>query len=429
MRSAAKTTRREFLGRSAAIGGAALAAPTVLSSQVFGANEKVGIGVIGPGRRGRSLWGWAGGLAQLVAAADVNLPRAEKAVKGKSDCAYQDYRKMLERDDVDGVLVGTPDHWHAICSIHACEAGKDVYVEKPMTLTIREGRLMVEAARKHKRVVQCGSQQRSMPTNRRGCELIRNGVLGTIKKVIAHNYPSPWNCGLPGGTAPKGLDWDMWCGPTELRPYHKHIYAPRAHPGWISFRTWSGGEMTGWGAHGLDQVQWALGMDDSGPIEVWTEGGEFDPPTYTKPEGRGRGDKQCSKPKVMMRYPGDIVMELGNGPHGGAHFIGEKGKMSIGRASCKSDPRELANTRLKDPEVKLTVSNNHMANWLECIKTRKRPIADVEIGHRSSTVCHLGNIARWLAPQKLTWDPEAERFGQDEANALLDRKRRKPYTL
>ena len=420
-----RPSRREFVARSAA----ALAAPYVVASSAFGANDKVAVGAIGPGRQGGGLLRGASGLAAIVAAADVNLPRAVKAMKGKSDRAFGDYRKMLELKDIDAVIVATPDHWHALCSIHACEAGKDVYVEKPMTLTIREGRLMVEAVRKHGRVLQCGSHQRSMAGCRTGCELIRNGRIGKVTKVLASNYPSPWECALPAQPVPQGLDWDMWCGPTEVVPYHKDIYTPRAQPGWISFRPWSGGEMTGWGAHGLDQIQWALGMDESGPTEIWSEGPKFNAPTYTKPEKGNRGNKACSKPKVLMRYPGDILMEFGGGPGGGGVFIGEKGKITIARGRCTSDPPELAKEPLNDPKVKLYVSKSHMGNWLECIKSRKRPAADVEIGHRSATVCHLGNIARWLG-RKLKWDPEKEQFiGDDEANKLLDRPRRKPYTL
>lgn len=429
MSGAGKRTRREFLTRSAGLAAAGLAAPYFVPSHAFGANEKVGIGIIGPGRQGRGLWGGAGRLARQVAAADVNLPRAEAAAKRQGGKAFQDYRKMLELKDVEAVIVATPDHWRALCCIHAAQAGKDIYAEKPMTLTIREGRLMVDAVRKYGRVLQVGSQQRSMGVNRRGCELIRNGRIGKVKKVIASNYPSPWNCALPAQPVPQGLDWDMWCGPTQVVPYNKDLYTPRANPGWISFRTWSGGEMTGWGAHGLDQIQWALGMDESGPIEIWTEGPKFNPPTYTKPEGRGRGNKECNKPTIFMKYPGDILMEFGRGPGGGGVFIGEKGTITINRGRCTSNPPELAKEPLKDPEVKLYVSKSHMGNWLECIKTRKRPVADVEIGHRSSTVCHLGNIARWLG-RRLKWDPEKEQFiGDDAANQLLDRPRRKPYTL
>jgi len=187
--------------------------------------------------------------------------------------------------------------------------------------------------------------------------------------------------------------------------------------------------MTGWGAHGLDQVQWALGMDESGPIEVWTEGEPFDPPTYTEPTARGPGEAACRKPMIFFRYPGDILMKLDNGNPGGAVFIGEKGKIEIFRGRVTSNPDGIVKEPIRDDERHLYRSDSHMGNWLECIKTRKPCVADVEIGHRSATVCHLGNIARW-AGRRLKWDPVEERFpGDAEANTYLDRPRRKPYTL
>ncbi|MFQ6132409.1 MAG: Gfo/Idh/MocA family protein [Armatimonadota bacterium] len=429
--------RREFLRRSAVLSAAAVAVPYVIPSGVLsaadspGANDRIGIGAIGVGRQGGSLAGRLAraGAARLVAVADVNIRRAEQMAARLEAEAHQDYRKLLERDDVDAIVTATPDHWRALVCIHACQAGKDVYAEKPMSLTIREGRLMVEATRKYGRVFQTGSQQRSAAANRRGCELIRNQRIGRLEKVIAHNYPSPWECALPAQPVPEGLDWDMWCGPTEVVPYHADLYAPRANPGWISFRPYSGGEMTGWGSHGLDQVQWALGMDESGPVEVWTEGEAFDPPTYTAPESRSRGDGMCRKPKVFFRYPGDIVMELGNGPAGGAVFVGEKGTVTIDRGACKSDPPEIAQEPIEDDDIRLYESDDHLGNWLECIKTREKPVADVEIGHRSATVCHLGNIARRLG-RRLRWDPVEETFiGDEEANTYLDRPRRKLYQL
>jgi len=434
MRRTRNLNRRQFISRAAAAGAATVAAPYIIPSGVLakpGANDKIAIAGIGTGRQG-------GGLirgfthfpdAKIVAIADVNLARAEEMAGRLKAKAYQDYRKVLDRKDVDAIITATPDHWRALVCVHACQAGKDVYAEKPMTLTIREGRVMVEAVRKYKRVFQTGSQQRSMSVNHRGCELIRNGCIGKVQKVIGANYPSPWEYDMPAQPIPAKLDWDMWCGPVDPVNYNRDLKAPRGKPGWISFRLFSGGEMTGWGAHGLDQIQWALGMDESGPIEVWTEGGRLNPPTYTAPRSRGAGEKACRSPKVFFKYPGDIVMELGNGPPGGGIFIGEKGKITINRGSCKSHPPEIAKTRLKDPKVRLYKSNNHYQNWLDCIKSRKRPVADVEIGHRSSTVCHLGNIARWLG-RRLRWDPVKEVFvGDPEANRYLDRRRRKPYQL
>ena len=456
-----KITRREFIRRSVAGASAVIAAPYFVPSSAFGANERIGIAVIGPGRQGSGLLGTAGKspLARIVAIADVNLVRArERAAKYKAE-VYKDYRKMLERKDVDAIITATPEHWRALTCIHACQAGKDVYAEKPMTLTIREGRLMVEAVRKYGRVFQCGSQQRSQIENHIGCKLVREGLIGKISRVIACNYQSPWECGLPGQPVPAELDWDLWCGPTEPTAYNADLYAPRAKPGWLSFRRFSGGEMTGWGSHGFDQIQCALGMDESGPVEVWVGEGKFEPPTYTASESSARGNKLCSVPQVFFRYANGTVVELANGPHGGGIFIGEKGKLTIDRGRCSSDPAELAagplqktieelraeaSTRksaVEDPTPPPSplagkaavvrtppLNGGHMQNWLDCIRTRQKPIADVEIGHRSATVCHLGNIARWTG-KRLKWDPANERFDDTEANQYLDRVRRKPYEL
>jgi predicted dehydrogenase len=412
---------------------AAGAAPYLIPSGVLaaagapGANDRIGIAGIGIGRQGSGVLAGAlkSKLVRFVAIADVNLPRAAKIAEKNQGQPYQDYRKLLERRDVDAIVTATPDHWRAIVSVHACQAGKDVYAEKPLSLTIHEGRMMVEAARKHQRVFQCGSQQRSQAVNRATCEFLRSGGLGKISEVIGSNYPSPWEATLPAQDIPTGLDWDMWCGPTQPVPYNADICTPRANPGWISLRPYSGGEMTGWGAHGLDQIQWALGMDDSGPVEVWTEGNKFNPPTYTAPEPRTRGNKICIVPKIVYRYANGVVLKLDKGRGGGGIFIGEKGKVDLSRGDVKSNPPEIAaeiiNSAGKDA--------SHVLNWLECIKSRARPNADVGIAHRSATVCHLGNIARWTG-RRLHWDPVKETFPDDpQANEYLDRVRRKPYLL
>ncbi len=454
-------SRRAFMRRGLAGGVALAAGPFILPASAIGANERIGLAVIGPGRQGGGLLGSAGKSkdARIVAIADVNLVRArQKAAPYKAE-VYKDYRKLLERKDVDAIITATPEHWRALTCIHACQAGKDVYAEKPMTLTIREGRLMVQAVRKYGRVFQCGSQQRSQIQNHLGCQFVREGLIGKISKVIAFNYPSPWNNGLPAQKIPDELDWDLWCGPVEPMPFNADLYAPRAKPGWLSFRPHSGGEMTGWGAHGFDQIQCALGMDESGPVEVWTEGGKFEPPTYTAPESSARGNKICAVPKVFFRYATGTLMELADGPHGGGIFIGEKGSITIDRGKCKSDPADLVAEKLaqgiarhhaaaktqkssvEDPapppstltdNVKLAatppLNGGHMQNWFDCIRSRQKPIADVETGHRSATVCHLGNIARWTG-KRLKWDPVKEQFDDAEANTYLDRTRRKPYEL
>jgi predicted dehydrogenase len=422
MRRSVIVSRRELL-RGAAVG---VAVPYLIPSGLLaagqpGPNERIGIGGIGVGRQGGGLVGGAAGRGRLVAVADVNLPRAAACAEKHNAKAYKDYRELLDRKDIDAIVTATTDHWRALVCVHACQAGKDVYAEKPLTLTIREGRLISDAVKKYKRVFQTGSQQRSQGANRLGCELVRNGRIGKITRIIAHNYPSPWECDLPAQPIPEGLDWDMWCGPTEVVPFNQDLYAPRAKPGWISFRPYSGGEMTGWGSHGLDQVQWALGMDESGPIEVWVEG--------EKLSRTAKGNGACAKPKVFFRYPGDIVMELADGPRGGAVFIGEKGRITIDRGKCVSDPPEIAQEPIREGEIRLVKSTSHMGNWLDCIRTRQQPAAPAEAGHRSATVCHLGNIARWLG-RRLKWDPVKEVFpGDDEANTYLDRPRRKPYTL
>ncbi len=431
--SGSRFSRRDFL-RASTLAATSLVLPQILPAGVLaahgqpGANDRIGLGFIGIGRQASGLL--AGLLklpqARYVAVADVNMKRARESATKHNAVAFQDYRRLLERKDVDAIVTATPEHWRLLICIHACQAGKDLYVEKPMTLTIREGRLMVQAARKYNRVFQVGSQQRSQWQNYTGCELIRKGGLGKISKVIAYNYPSPWEGALPAQTVPDELDWEMWCGPNPKAPFNQDLYLPRANPGWLSFRPYSGGEMTGWGAHGFDQIQCALGMDDTGPVEIWTEGGKFDPPTYTKSESKERGDKICREPKYFFRYANGVFVETGDeATMGGAVFYGEKGRVAIARGRCESDPDELAIDALRKRPSDF--NDNHQKNWLDCIKSRAKPIADVEIGHRSATVCHLCNIARWTG-RKLKWDPVKEEFiGDKDANQYLDRERRKPW--
>ena len=426
-------SRRELLRQG---GIAALALPALIPSGLLaaprrsGPNDTIGVGYIGVGRRGQQLMGLPKD-ARIVAVADFSRRRADEVAAKRACRAYYDYRKLLESPQVDAVVIATPDHWHVLPAIHACQAGKDMYVEKPLSLTIREGRLLVRWVRKTGRVLQTGSQRRSMAFHRLGCELVRSGVAGKIHTVHVLNYPSPWEAALPGQPVPEGLDWNAWCGMTEPVPFHNDIYIQRSNPGWISLRPYSGGEMTGTGAHGLDQVQWALDMDHTGPVEIWCEGGKLQAPTYTAPESRKRGDQATSRGRsVSFRYANGIVIELtDNGPAAGGEFIGDAGKIRIGSDRVDSNPEELAKTPPESLRVRLPVSDNHLANWCQCIKSRQKPIADVEIGHRSATLCHLGNIARWVG-RRLRWDPDKEIFpGDDEANSFLDRPRRKPYEL
>jgi predicted dehydrogenase len=270
-----------------------------------------------------------------------------------------------------------------------------------------------------------------MSGHRKGCELVRNGLAGKIHTVIIMNYPSPWESQLPGQSVPEQLDWDAWYGMTEPVPYHPDIFIQRSDPGWISLRPYSGGEMTGTGAHGFDQIQWALDLDHTGPVEIWSEGGKLEPVVYSRSENRSRGDTECSRGRrVRFRYANGVTVRLeDNGPAAGGEFIGDLGKIRIGNNVISSNPTDLVNVPADDLDFRLPEINNHIQNWFDCIKTREKPIADVEIGHRSAILCHLGNIARWVG-RPLTWDPESETFpGDEEANKYLDRPRRKPYEL
>ncbi|MBI2422241.1 MAG: Gfo/Idh/MocA family oxidoreductase [Candidatus Hydrogenedentes bacterium] len=433
MRSKIAYTRREFLAGAVA----AWVAPTIIPARAFGANERIAIGHIGVGRRAQQLMTFPA-EAVSAAASDVYLKRLEdlkqRNEKFKEAALYQDYREMLARSGIDGVIIATPDHWHALHAIHAMEAGKDVYVEKPMTLTIREGRRMVETARKHGRICQAGSQQRSQKANRIACEWVRNGRLGKVHTVHAANYPSPWECPLGEEPVPEGLDWDMWCGPTEVRPFHKELYLPRVRgqeAGWISYRPYSGGEVTGWGAHGLDQIQWALGMDASGPVEVEPLL-DLEPPDDQVHKG-----PRC---QVRLRYAdGTEVILDDRGPGGGALFEGALGTLLIDRGRYEASPEvdttppDASGIHLYDSGAKtlnpVEDTEGHIGNWLYCMRTREMPVADVEIGHRSSTACHLVNIARWTR-RKLAWNPVSEQFeGDEEANTYIDRARRAPWVL
>ncbi len=413
-------SRRRFLQSSAVAAGAALAVPNLVPARAFGAGERVTVGVIGVGGRANLLIGQLPEGAQIAAVADCYLKRCEDSAK-KWKAAWRihhDYRKLLDEKDIDAVIVGTHDHGRVLPCIHACQAGKDVYAEKPLTVYVAEGRALVNAVRKHKRVFQVGTQQRSMEANRVACEFVRSGGLGKVKLVQGINYTGPRRyTGLPEQPIPEGLNWDVWLGQTPLRPYNQQL-----HLAWMQWRDYSGGEMTNWGAHGIDQIQWALGMDETGPVEFW-------------PLGEG------SNGPVAFKYANgvEVRMELAKGPHGGAIFTGEKGKIEINRNKYTTNPKDLVKNAPSQAELdkwnddrdarSLWQAGYHIQNWLDSIKSRQKPVADVEIGHRSISVAHLVNITRELG-RKLRWDPGKEQFvGDEEANKLVSRPRRKGYEL
>jgi predicted dehydrogenase len=467
-----KITRRRLLGQAlgAAAAGIALPgcprmqepagpgpAPVVIQKQDVSPNEQIGVGIIGCGRRNGQLAIGKGGqgvppeYARIVAVADLNARRARAWAKHYNCPAYTDYRALLDRKEVDVVVYATPEHWHYLPCIHAAQAGKDMYGEQPLSHTIREGRVMVEAVRRYKRVFQTGEQQRSNARVRKAVELIINGRIGKIQSVIAYNFPSPFESNLPAQPVPESLDWDRWCGPNEVAPYNVNVYLSRIPyepeptfppapaeqtaigPGWMSFQPYSGGELLNWGCHGLSMVQWALQMDDSGPVEVWVEPAEkMDKVVYDVADDRDRGDAACSKSVIHYRYANGVVLSLSSlNPRvgGGATFVGDKGKITIIRGSYECEPKGLDKDPLPPDAIRVYESDNHMQNFYDCVVSRNDPIMNIENGHRVATLCHLGNIARWLG-RPLKWDPEKEVFpGDDEANGYLDIPRRKGFAL
>ena len=425
-------TRRKWLLATAT----AVASPMFIPRTVFadarrpGANERIGIAGIGVGRQGAPV------LASIlqdartvgICACDVWKRRAEEiAAKHNMPNAYQDYRKVIERKDVDAIITATPEHWRSLICVPAAQAGKHLYIEKPVTLTIDDGKRMRAAVRKTGVKVQCGSMQRSMVPNDLGCRFIREGKLGKIKEVISANYESPWYYGMAADEPPSDLDWDMWCGPTEPVPFNQELFVPRGNPGWLSFRSYSGGEMTGWGTHGFDQIQCALDMDATGPVEVLVEGEKLVPPVYNKPESAARGNKLCSEPRLSYRYANGITVRLGESNRGGGIFVGENGKIEIFRDRLTSSPKELAEDYLKEHAAHRLPS--HTTDWINCIYNGKTPIGELETGIRTATICHILNIARYLG-RNLKWDSVKEEFiGDAEANTWLQREHRKGFSM
>jgi predicted dehydrogenase len=421
--------RRDFLTVSAGAATTALIAKSSPVAQAstthpVWASERIRVGAIGVGGRGSLLLEQLPESAQIVAVADCNQPRAMTfREKLKADWpVYSDYRQVLDRKDIDAVIVATGEFQRIRPCIEACMAGKDIYAEKPLSLYIQEGRALVTAARKAKRIVQVGTQQRSMEMNRIACALIRNGGLGKLLEVRAIAYKGPQlspSEPFPSETPPAGFDWNMWLNQAADRPFNSKWM------GWMQWHDFAGGEMTNWGAHGVDQIQWALGMDHTGPVEL-------------EPLTQGLDGQ------VRMKYANGVVVnyviEPGKGPMGGAVFICEKGKLEINRNKFTSNPPEIAAELLKQLDsaeeerkwsdsLALWQARWHMQNWLDCIKSRELPVADVEIGHRSVSVCHLANITRELQ-RPLRWDPAKEQFVNDTtADRLLTRERRKGFEL
>ena len=416
-----RVNRRLFL-KSAAT--ATLAAPFLLPSHVWSAetkpNDRLTLGFIGVGTQGRGLLGGFLNKAetQTVAVCDVDTTRRENAKKMVEDfyakksggtpqgsCAtYGDFRELIARKDIDAVVIATPDHWHAFIAITAANAGKDIYCEKPLTESIREARTLVAAIRKNKRVFQTGSMQRSSKEFRTACELVRNGRIGKIKTVEVSVGGPGIPCDLPAETEEPGLNWDMWLGPAPKRAYHSELSPRGVHkhfPNWRRYREYGGGMVTDWGAHHFDIAQWGLGMDDSGPTEIIP------------------ASEANAQSGVRLRYATgtEVIHQPGNG----VWFYGTDGKIFVNRgkfelwlgdqqkaksaADCDAAIKEF----LPEGATRLYKSDDHKADWLSAIKTRKPPICDVEVGARTVTVCHLVNLAYYHG-ERMKWDPARNQF-------------------
>ena len=468
-------SRREFLG---AAGLAAVAHVTASAEPARSPVETVRVGVIGTGVRGKYLIGNLPESARVTAICDCATSRMAGTIEPKGDfaavlqsfrdndaarCAtYQDYRRMLDREKLDAVIIATPDHHHTLAAMWALQAGLNVYLEKPLTVSIREGRLLADMVKKTGRVLQVGSQQRTMEVNRFACEFIRDGGLGKISKVELPNYPGPLTIGNVGAEPiPDGLDWNLFLGPTPLRAHHRKLWVKDEFKvgdllwrGWDLYRDFSGHIMTNWGAHSVDMVQYALGKDDTGPGEIravepqavrpmWAMWKHKTPAPVARlsessssrpPDSESQATRESRRFwPVVMRYADGVEVRFVHGPDY-IRFHGERGEMKMRRNHFETDPPGLV-TNGPDASVGEKwkggghVARPHLENWLDAIRQSSRLNAPVEVGHRTVTICHLANIARELN-RPLRWNPETEQFVDDnEANQFLDRPRRKGFEL
>jgi predicted dehydrogenase len=384
-------------------------------------NETVRIAVVGNGGRGASHMGAWTSLpnVELAALVDVDSNQSEKYIgrlsqqKKKIVPTFKDVRKVLEDKNVDAISIASPNHWHTLQTIWACQAGKDVYVEKPCSHNVFESKQIIAAARKYNRMVQMGSQSRSSVALKEGVQKMKDGEFGEIYMSRGLCYKKRNTIGKEGiSQPPPSVDFDMWLGPAPTRGYHSKLSPRGVHkhfPGWRDYREYGGGMVTDWGAHHFDIAQWGLGMDESGPVEVI-------PPAAANAQNGAR-----------FRYANGVEMVHQDG--NGVTFIGTEGRIYVNRGKFESTPESLVETPLEEQKIQLYVSNDHIGDWLGCIRTRKRRICDVEVGARTVTVCHLANLAYWTG-QHLKWDPKKEEFtGGFGDNAWLDRPYREPWSL
>jgi predicted dehydrogenase len=423
--------RRDFLKATTALTAFFIVPRNVLGKGYVAPSDKLHIGVIGTGKQSGGL------IRNFLATGEVAIPAAcdvydtklqnalsqirklheEKGGKASADLVkgYKDFREILQRKDIDGVIIATPDHWHASIAVKSAEAGKDIYCEKPLSLTIPEGRAMVNATRKYNRVFQTGSMQRSAPEFTKAVQLVRTGAIGKIQKIYVSVGGPPKKWDLDPEATPAGLDWDFWMGPNTIARPFSHRLAPRMDADfwadWRSYDEFGGGMMTDWGAHMFDIAQWGLNMDHSGPVEVIHPGG-------------------LAEEGIIYRYENGV--EVIHRPQKGSnhcHFIGTEGEVKVARGKLVTTPDSL-NTKVFSPsDTDVYVSTNHYKDFIQAIKTRKKPICDVEIGHRTASMCTIGNISYRLQ-RSLKWNPTKEDFIKDkEASKLLSRSMKKEWKV
>ncbi len=428
--------RREFVGKAAALAGFMIVPRFVLGgkkpdgSRYLAPSDIISLGFIGTGKQGKGLTDafLNTGEAKIVAISEVYKIKGQmtldriKAAYAKNPqlgamaeiAFYNDFRELLARKDVDAVVIATPDHWHAAMAVRAAEAGKDIYCEKPLSLTVKEGRAMVNATRKYNRVFQTGSMQRSWPEFRQAAELIRNGYIGEVKSIKVNVGPPPVAYNLAAEPIPEGLDWSKWLGPNQPVAFNPELAPPitkDVFPNWRNYREFGGGMVTDWGAHMFDIVQWALDMDNSGPVEV------------IAPDGK-------EHPFLTYKYENGITMthekwEWSNG----ILFTGTEGELRVQRKKLETTPASLKDKVIGDSEKHVYKSENHYKDFFQAMRTRSKPICDVEVGHRTASVCNIGNIAYRLN-RPLQWNPKKEEFKNDkEANALLGRSMNKEWGI
>lgn len=426
-----------FAALGQAVGGLGFHSAPLLGAdppQVKSPNARWRIGAIGLRYQGSVITREATAFGDVVALCDVDRHVREQARAsfGSTATIFEDYRDLLARQDLDVILIGAPDHWHAKMAIDACRAGKDVYVEKPLTLTIDEGRLIRDVAKETKRVVQVGTWQRSDQRFRQAAEMVRDGRLGAVRKIQIVLGKNAQGGPFETTPIPKHLNWDRWLGPAPLVPYTPE----RCH---YTFRSWyeyAGGEITDTGAHHLDIAQWAIGVQHSGPVEISAQ---------AKLPKVANGYNVPLDYRVTLRYAGGVEIELLDQGRSGILFEGEKGRIFVSRGAITGAPVEelaarplprdayklYAHDQLSRPELsgKIDAIKNHMANFHDCTFSRQTPISDIESQHRTATACHLANLACRLG-KTLRWNPEAERFLDDpEASRYLRRESRPGYVV